>query len=126
MVVNDHDGINAPYLSVFCDMREITCIGLLHASEGVLLKLLPVTDVRVPCRFQVIVPDKALDGADTDFRGDKSVLKQVVVDLCGIEARESLLHVVDLLNSGIGKDTCYPLIGTEVGHQRIIAAAFIQ
>ena len=33
MVVNDHDAVNAPAFSVFCDVRQVACVALIPTSK---------------------------------------------------------------------------------------------
>ena len=103
VVINNHDTVDPPALSVFGDMRQVTGVSLPHLSKGILLECLPVPHVRVTCRFQVMFFDKALDGADADGGGNESIFHKVVVDLGGVKLWEPLFEMVDFTDGGIGK-----------------------
>ena len=126
MVINDHDAVYPPALAVLRDIRQVTGIGLPHLPEGVLLKRFPVPHVRVPGRFEVMVPDEALDGADADYGGDEGRLHKVSMDLGGVEPREGLLEAVDLLNGRIRERPRGALVGTFLWHERIDAAVLVE
>ena len=98
VVINDHDAVDPPALAVLRDIRQVTSISLPHLPEGVLLKRFPVPHVRVPGRFEVMVPDEALDGADADHGRDECRLHKVLMDLGGVQPRERLLEAADLLD----------------------------
>ena len=120
MVINDHDAVDPPALSVLCDVREITGIRLPHLSERILLKSLPVTHVRVSCGFEVMFLHKSLDGTDTDRCRDKGLFYEVPVDLRGIQAGKGFLDPEDLLDSRIRQYTGGAFVRTLLRHEGTI------
>jgi len=60
MVVDDHDRINTLALSVFRDVRKITGICLPHTAKGIFFKSLPVSQVGISGRLQIILLNEAL------------------------------------------------------------------
>ena len=66
--------------------------------KGVFFKCFPVPHVRVPCRFEVMVLHEALDGTDADRGGDECCFHKMLMDLGGVQPRESLLEPVDLFD----------------------------
>ncbi len=126
MVINNHDAVDPPALSALCDMRQVTGVRLPHFSEGVLLKRFPVPHVRVPGRFEVMVPDEALDGADADHGGDECRLHKVLMDLGGVEPGEGLLEAVDLLNGRIREHPGGALVRTLLRHECVDAAILVE
>ena len=126
MVVNDHDAVNAPAFSVFCDVRQVACVRLPHFPECIFLKSLPVFHVGIPGGFQVMVPDKTLDRADIDCGGDKRILHKLFVNLGGVEPRECLLKAVDLLDGSVRQHPGGSFVRTLLWHQRVNPACLVE
>ena len=126
MIVNDHDAVNAPAFSVFCDVRQVACVRLPHFPECIFLKSLPVFHVGIPGGFQVMVPDKTLDRADIDCGGDERILYKLFVDLGGVEPRECLLQAVDLLDGSVRQHPGGTFVRTLLWHQRVNPACLVE
>ena len=68
VVINDHDAVDPPALAVLRDIRQVTSISLPHFAKGIFFKSLSVPHVQVPGRFEVMVPDEALDGVVLEYK----------------------------------------------------------
>ena len=126
VVINDHDAVDPPALAVLRDIRKIARIGLPHLPKGVFFKCFPVPHVRVPCRFEVMVLHEALDGTDADRGGDECCFHKMLMDLGGVQPRESLLEPVDLFDGCSWEHPGGPLIGPFLWHERIDAAVLVE
>ena len=126
VVINDDDAVDPPALAVLRDIRKIARIGLPHLPKGVFFKCFPVPHVRVPCRFEVMVLHEALDGTDADRGGDECCFHKMLMDLGGVQPRESLLEPVDLFDGCSWEHPGGPLIGPFLWHERIDAAVLVE
>ena len=98
MIVNDHDAVDAPGLTVFCNVWKVTGISLPDLTEFVFFIGPAVTEVRVSGRFEVVVADETLYGIHADSCREKGLTDQMVMDLCGIHAWVFFLNAVDFGN----------------------------
>ena len=119
MVVNDHDAVNAPGLTVFCDVWEITGISLPDFTEFVFFIGLAVTEVRVSGRFEVVVADEALYGIHTDSCREKGFLHEMLINLCGIHARMVIFHTINFSNGFVIQSPGNAFVRPDTGHQGI-------
>ena len=71
MVIDDHDAVDPSCPAVFRDIRKVTGVGLPDFTESILFKSFAITEVRISCRFEVVVSDETLDGIDTDSSRNK-------------------------------------------------------
>ncbi|KAI4446403.1 hypothetical protein C823_000921 [Eubacterium plexicaudatum ASF492] len=126
MVINNHNAVDSPAPSVLRDKRQVTGIGLPHLPKGIFFKCLPVPHAGVACRFQVMFPDEALDGADADCGRDEGFFNEVPVDLCSVQPWEGLLEAVDLLDGRVWEYPCGALIGTLLRHEGVDAAVLVE
>ena len=126
MVVNDHNAVDSPAFSMFCDMRQVTSIRLPHFSKGILFKSLAVPHAWIAGGSQVVVADKALDSANADGSRNEGILHKLFVDLCCIESGESLFQTVDLFYSGIRQDPGSTFIRAFLWHQGIDSACLVE
>lgn len=80
VVIDDHDHIGPPLLSILRNGRKIARVRLPQTTEFMGLKCLAVFDIRVACAFQVIGLDEPLYGTLADASIDKAILNQETVD----------------------------------------------
>ena len=125
MVINDHDAVNTPGLSIFCNVWEVARISLPDLAEFIFFEGFAVTHVRVTCRFQVVLFDKALDSTDTDGGRDKGIGDQVLVNLGGIEPGKLFFEAVDLFDGSIREYPGKTFIRACMGHQCLQSAALV-
>ena len=126
MVINDQDAVDPPALAVFRDIRKITGIRLPHFPKGIFLEGLPVPQVWVGCRFQVMLLHKTLDCADADGSRDEGFFHKMFVDLGGIQSWESHLEPADFFDGGIWQHPGGTLIGALPGHKCVDAAVLVK
>lgn len=119
MVLNDHDTVDAPSLTVFCNVRKITGICLPDLTEFVFFIGLAVTEIRVSGRFEIVASDETLYGIHTDSCREKGLTDQMVMDLCGIHARVFCLNVVDFSNGFLIQRAGNAFVRPDTGHQGI-------
>ena len=96
MVINDSHTVDLPGNTVFRDVCNVTGVSLPHFSKGILFKGLPVTEIRVSGRFQVVAAYKTLYGIHTDSGRNETVLYEFLVDLCCIDTWKILFDSKDL------------------------------
>ena len=125
MIVNDHDAVNAPGLTVFCDVWEITGISLPDFTEFVFFIGLAVTEVRVSGRFEVVVADETLYGIHADSCREKGFLHEMLINLCGIHAWMVIFHTINFSNGFIIQSPGNAFVRPDTGHQGIQPAEVV-
>ena len=73
-----------------------------------------------------MVLHEALDGTDADRGGDECCFHKMLMDLGGVQPRESLLEPVDLFDGCSWEHPGGPLIGPFLWHERIDAAVLVE
>ena len=126
MVIDDHDHIGPPLLSIFRNGRKIARVRLPQTTEFRCFKCLTVFDIRVACAFQVIGLDEPLYGTLADASIDKAILNQETVDHHSGDAWILLPYPVDLLNRCVIQDTSGAFIGPFLWRQAIDALRTIE
>ena len=126
MVIDDHDHIGPPLLSIFRNGRKIARVRLPQTTEFRGLKCLAVFDIRVARAFQVIGLDEPLYGTLAYASIDKAILNQETVDHHSGDAWILLPYPVDLLNRCVIQDTSGAFIGPFLWRQVIDALRTIE